>query len=206
MSKVSEFLNSKKVNHVASKVMEERRNPQLKAETPPKSQMSHFAIKDLFAEFKKRYLHKWTSQFQSPIEEQQVMNFWAQELADVSAEHLAKAMKVVSDRYLEWPPTIGQFKQMCFSFGKYKEYKDIEKEELPSKFKINSVTPLIDAGAVVCKKLKILYPELNWYQIADVFTTVKKKIRPLVNFKTALEFLNYLGEYSVEDLNDALGS
>lgn len=64
----------------------------------------------------------------------------------------------------------------------------------------------ISRGATVCKKLKIIYPEKSWMDIAVVFTNVKKKIRILYDGKTEPDFLKELEKFSVSDLQEAIAS
>lgn len=65
---------------------------------------------------------------------------------------------------------------------------------------------IISSGAVICKKLKILYPGKSCNQIGEIFSRLKKNIRELYAEKTDLEFHRELEKYSIEDLQDAIST
>ena len=72
-------------------------------------------VSRVFAHFTVKYGHKWSSLFPDGdlalYEESKSM--WAEEMGGLSMEQIKYALDIVVDNYPEWPPTVGQFKQLC---------------------------------------------------------------------------------------------
>ena len=65
---------------------------------------------------------------------------------------------------------------------------------------------IISSGAIICKKLKILYADKSWYQIGSLFSRLKKNLRELYAERTDLEFHRELEKYGLEDLQEAISA
>lgn len=177
----------------------------------PKPMLDRKLINLIFSELDKRYPYKWNGQFngnEGLIAE--TKNLWATELHGILDEHISMAVSQCSDKFLEWPPTVGQFKHLCGTFvspHRLRDAKEVLKDTAPKTSNdpdIISATRIINLGAEICKKLKVIYPDKSWYEIGDIFTAVKKKLRPLLDRKTELAFLQDLRMFTVDDLKEAI--
>lgn len=76
-----------------------------------------------------------------------------------------------------WPPDIAEFKQLAKSKEGSSRYQFSEEVlKFPETIKTNGkFENMINEGAIVCKRLKNLYPDKTWLQISALFTQVKKK-------------------------------
>ena len=85
-------------------------------------------VSRVFAHFTVKYGHKWSSLFPDGdlalYEESKSM--WAEEMGGLSMEQIKYALDIVVDNYPEWPPTVGQFKQLC-------KLSEIEPDYVPMK-------------------------------------------------------------------------
>lgn len=115
--------------------------------------------------------------------------------------HMALKQCVNESKY---PPTLNEFKQICENLKKRETFDN------PSNYqniKAKNDTPIgriINEGANICSKLKEIYPEKSWFQVAVVFTRLKTKLRPMHTGMEEVGFLSELSKYSKEDLLDAL--
>ena len=85
-------------------------------------------VSRVFAHFTVKYGHKWSSLFPEGdlalYEESKSM--WAEEMGGLTMEQIKYALDIVVDNYPEWPPTVGQFKQLC-------KLSEIEPDYVPLK-------------------------------------------------------------------------
>lgn len=67
------------------------------------------------------------------------------------------------------------------------------------------IRQIIDTGAIICKKIKSIRPDHNWYQIAALFTAVKRNARQYFPELDDLAFLRAIDRnFSFQDIEDAL--
>lgn len=59
------------------------------------------------------YGQKWTSQFGDELSLRLAKEQWAKHLGEFSMDEIKRGLDVVVDRFPKWPPTIGEFKQIC---------------------------------------------------------------------------------------------
>jgi len=127
-------------------------------------------------------------------------------LKNITPEDISRALDECLDKFA-WPPDVAEFKQLAQSYSGSSRipwaHEVFEKASSKKKNPNVKVELIIEAGAVVCRNLKELYPELNWYQIADKFTALKKKSRPFYPGFNDLELCEELKKYSKQDLMDA---
>jgi len=67
-----------------------------------------------------------------------------------------------------------------------------------------AVTEIINLGAIVCKKLKNIFPEKNWFQIAEIFSKLKKIVNVGLEGLNQKEKLLKISKFSEDDLKDIL--
>lgn len=102
----------------------------------------------------------------------------------------------------QWPPNLKEFYELC---------KSLDKSDFgPKKNVINSnhqdikVKRIIDEGAEICKRLKIIFPECSWMKISSLFTRLKKFERLLYkeldDLGLILQLQNRDNDYFVEVL------
>jgi hypothetical protein len=135
----------------------------------------------IFTIFEIHYEDLWTKKFDNQEAYNQRLMIWDKELKDIPDENIKSALDVLSENFPSWPPKVGEFKQLCLRFKEDSRlpwaHEALQRIEAPKRFNINSndkIGTIIEEGAEVCKKLKSFYPDLNWMQIADLFTAVKK--------------------------------
>lgn len=108
-----------------------------------------------------------------------------------------------------WAPDVAEFKQLCMSYkGSSKipwaeEVLKFEKPRYSSREDVK-IKILIDEGAQICKSLKRIKPDLNWWQIAGVFTELKKKARKFYPGMDDVKLILELLKYTDHDLADLL--
>lgn len=119
---------------------------------------------------------------------------------------MTNALKECPDVF-KWPPEIAEFKELCTKHERYRKptYNPYERtiEHKPIYRDLN-VQKIIDNGAVVCKKLKEIYPELSWMSISNKFTALKKASRKYYPKLNEVQFLDKLTKYTNHDIAEAL--
>ena len=65
------------------------------------------------------------------------------------------------------------------------------------------VVTLIREGAEICKKLKEIHHEQNWWQISHVYTSFKINMRKFYSEMSEIELIKTLSKYSVQEIKDA---
>jgi len=73
---------------------------------------------------------------------------------------------------------------------------------------INNLAKILNNGAAVCIKLKLVYyPEREWKlcyrEVSKIFKAIKCNLRPAFASPTEDEFIEALAEYTPEDLKEA---
>lgn len=138
------------------------------------------------------------------------LRLWDNDLKDVSNDIIKKVLDSLSDKFPSWPPTLGEFKQACLAVqgdSKFKWSHDVVKKsfEKPSTRSSNlDIQRIIDEGAKICKKLKEIYPELDWYQIADKFTSLKKVGRTYYPKLKELQMIEKLSSFNISEIKETI--
>lgn len=130
-------------------------------------------------------------------------------MKDISNEIIDNAFEKCVDKF-KWPPEISEFKEICMSIKgsqKYPWSEDVMKLTF-EKPKISSsnleVQRIINEGAKICKKLKEIYPELDWYKISDKFTSLKKIGRTYYPNIKEIDMLEKLSNFSILEIKEAV--
>lgn len=58
-------------------------------------------------------MQKWTSQISTEEIYQAALGIWDKALRDVSDAEIKKSLDQLLDKFPEWPPSVGEFKQLC---------------------------------------------------------------------------------------------
>lgn len=143
----------------------------------------------------------------SENEKKEQAKIWEKELEGIEKKYIDQALEDCTSKY-QWPPTLDQFKKLCLSYQGSSRFQWSDEVVKKTSNKSKNETPVgitIDEGAKVCKKLKKIYPEKNWWQIASVFTNLKMKTRTYYPGMEEVGFLQELNKYSKEDLMESLG-
>ena len=138
------------------------------------------------------------------------LGVWDNALKDISNDTIKKVFESLPDRFPSWPPTPGEFKELCkaiqgssnFAWSKDVIKKSYEKHK-PSSSNLD-ISRIIDEGAKVCGKLKEIYPDLDWYQIADKFTKLKKVYRTYYPKLKELEMIENLSKLSINEIKETI--
>lgn len=103
---------------------------------------------------------------------------WTKSLADIYDNTIVRALDECIDKFT-WPPEIAEFRQLCKAIQGDSRLQYADKVLSYQREKVThsnlNVQRIIDEGAAICKKLKDIYPDLTWFQIADKFSLLKKK-------------------------------
>lgn len=83
------------------------------AHDPTSTIQSSRAVTRLFAVLGLKYGHRWISLFPDDEIQNEAQKMWSRELANISFERIGKAVDKLSFEYPSWPPTVGEFKQLC---------------------------------------------------------------------------------------------
>jgi hypothetical protein len=105
----------------------------------------------------------------------------------------------------DWPPNAQEFIFLCEKMHAEKnKWDDIPK--VPSNINGGDVhiRRIIDEGALICKKLKDIYPDKGWLEIAKIFTKLKSKTRIAYGNYDNLGFLIELNKFNTDSLLDAI--
>lgn len=70
-------------------------------------------IDRIWSRFSATYAHKFVSLFQTEGSVEIWRASWAAGLTGVTAEQIKYALEKMLDHYAEWPPGLGQFRQLC---------------------------------------------------------------------------------------------
>ena len=104
----------------------------------PKNALPEPVINRVFAKLVIKYGHKWASLYPDEEIYAEAKKDWSVELGGISLEQIKYALDIVVDNYPEWPPTVGQFKQLC-------KLSEIEPDYVPLKLD-NPAKPETDAA------------------------------------------------------------
>lgn len=134
---------------------------------------------------------------------------WAKHLHNIEDEFIKLALDECVNKFA-WMPDIAEFKKLAMSFkgnSRIPWVEDVMKFEKPKyEVKTNpSVERFIEEGSKVCKLIKLAYPQLTWWKIADKFTELKRKLRDSGVGKDNIEICLALQKFSLEDIQEALG-
>jgi hypothetical protein len=157
----------------------------------------------ILSELKMIYGSKFSTIVRGEQEMNEAINLWGWGLKDVDDKTVKLALSQCVNES-KYPPTLNEFKQICDSlkkresFGNPNNYQNVKsKNDTP-------IGRIINEGAFICSKLKEIYPEKSWFQIAAVFTRLKTKLRPMHTGMDEVGFLLELKKYSKESLAEAV--
>lgn len=122
-------------------------------------------------------------------------------MSAISKNIIEKALERCIDIF-KWPPEIAEFKEFCMSIKRNHFPDDVV--DAPVRKKLDQTGKIINEGAKICAKIKEIYPELNWYQIANKFTLLKKKSKTFYPDHSELEIMSKLYSYPNEDIKDMI--
>lgn len=80
--------------------------------SPPSSRDEQLVLR-VFAYMGAKYGHKWTSLITDDGTLQLMVHCWANDLSSVPGDAIKEALVKCTSEFPEWPPTVGQFKQLC---------------------------------------------------------------------------------------------
>lgn len=67
----------------------------------------------IFAYLQAKYTHKWSSQVPDAEMMELMKACWAEDLRGLPNEAIRQALVSCTREYPEWPPTVGQFRELC---------------------------------------------------------------------------------------------
>ncbi len=70
-------------------------------------------ITELFAKLTIIYQQKFTKPLEGEAILNATMHEWGLELSEFTGHHIGYALSICTDEHPVWPPTIGEFKQLC---------------------------------------------------------------------------------------------
>ena len=162
----------------------------------------------MFVLFQSFYGNKFISQFPTDEIYETALRVWEIALKDISGEIMNLSLNSLPDRYPSWPPTVGEFKEICTAFKGSERFKmwPMELTMLDSKSTYSNlnVSRVIDDGAVICKRLKEIYPESSFMSISNLFTRLKNTCKKYYPHLDGSGLIKELSKYSNEDIKEAL--
>lgn len=75
------------------------------------------AVSQLFVRLTSIYPHRWASQFRSAEMLEAAKREWAFELGEFSREDIGRALHMAKRQYIDWPPTLPQFRALCRQYA-----------------------------------------------------------------------------------------
>ncbi len=70
-------------------------------------------IDRVFVRLTMLYGHKFASLIPDEVHEEELRRTWSNHLAGLTVEQIKQGIDTVMNHFVEWPPTVGQFKQLC---------------------------------------------------------------------------------------------
>jgi hypothetical protein len=154
------------------------------------------------------YGNKFISQFPTDEIYTTALRVWEIALKDISGEIMNLSINSLPERYPSWPPTVGEFKEICMAFKGSEKFKMWPQElmmiDSKSTYSNLNVNRLIDDGAFICKRLKEIYPELGFMKISNLFTRLKNTCKKFYPHLDDSDLIKELSKYSDEDIKEAL--
>ena len=84
--------------------------------------MTEHEFKRIWASLGVMYGHRWAAQFAAGDDTQKIaMRVWGDTLKEFPGEVVERALKRCADRYLEWPPTLPEFRELCLASRTFDE-------------------------------------------------------------------------------------
>lgn len=150
------------------------------------------------------YGTKFSKSYPTTHELMLAASLWERQLSEFTNEILERATNECINKF-EWPPGIAEFKSLCKSLrgdSKVPWAEDVLKFEKPKRDKRtqSDVQRIIEEGAWFCKKLKILYPEKSWMEIAKVSCKAKNSAKKFYPEFSEINILIELNKYKNLDL------
>ncbi len=98
----------------------------------PISPLNEKIINRVFAVLMVKYTHKWASAFPDEAFIDEAKKVWGADLKGLDNMQIKQGLDTVIDHYPSWPPTVGEFKELC-KVGE--ESRRLEQLSLPDKSK-----------------------------------------------------------------------
>lgn len=148
------------------------------------------------------YGSKFDRVYKNELDILEAQDKWSKCLKEFGDEVIEKAVTLAPSRF-QWPPNLKEFMDLCKSLGSH-EF-GARKNFSVSSSQDSNVKRIIDEGAVVCNRLKNIYPHKSWMEVAALFTKLKVFSRSIHKGLSDLEII--LGLQNVDDdyYRDALG-
>lgn len=153
-------------------------------------------------EFRKIYGNKFDRLYKNEIDILEAQDKWSKCLKEFDDEVIDKAISLSPSRF-QWPPNLKEFMDLCKSLDK-KDF-GIKNNYSVSNSQDENVKRIIDEGAVVCKRLKQIYPNKSWMEVASLFSKLKAFQRSLHKDDSTLEIILVLQEVDNDYYKDVLG-
>jgi hypothetical protein len=135
---------------------------------------------------------------------------WDNSLKNVSNETIKQALDVLHERFPSWPPTPGEFYEMCLSIRGSDRFKFKDSSNVAENLKIShnqsgcDIGHMIKEGAKVCSMLKEIYPIDNWFCIADKFSELKKIIKSYYPKLKGVEIIKKIMTFETLEIKEML--
>lgn len=156
----------------------------------------------------------YSSRFTVPLSDDEIylaaLRIWDNALKDISNDIIKKALDSLPERYPSWPPTPGEFYELCVSINGSKRFKwksdvmVLAHEKSSPRHSNVGLNRLIDEGTKVCKMLKEIYPNDGWYSLADKFTELKKICKSYYPKLKQLEVIEKILTFDVPEIKEML--
>lgn len=156
------------------------------------------------------YSNRFTSTLNSEELYIAALRVWDNALKDVSNDTIKKVLDSLPSKYPSWPPTPGEFYELCVAINgstrfKFKSDADLLPSEKTSHKPSNEVIDrLINEGAEVCKILKEIYPCDSYMDTAVRFTKLKKISRSYYPGLSDIELFKNLMKMTNDEIKETL--
>lgn len=135
---------------------------------------------------------------------------WDNSLKNVSNETIKLALDVIHERFPSWPPTPGEFYELCLSIRPSERFKfsdDVlafQNSKTYHNHSNEAIGRLVKEGSKVCLILKEIYTKDNYLQIANKFTELKKIIRCYYPKLKSVEIIQKIMTFEVGEIKEML--
>lgn len=156
----------------------------------------------------------YSNKFSTALQNEEIylasLAVWDTALKDMSNETIKKAIDDLPNRFPSWPPTPGEFKELCVSYEGSKRFKFasdvlVLAHENSSYKSSNELTEkVIHNGSKICKKLKEIYPDDSYMEIAEKFNKLKVIARSYYNELSDVDVFIKLVDMSVLEIKETL--
>lgn len=102
------------------------------AETPSnhdRPSLDDKTLARLFVVLDAHYPRRFSSQFPTDESERAAKRIWGEALAGLDLEEIKTGLETMRQHYRSYPPTIGEFLELCRPPGRLKKYKEAQLED-----------------------------------------------------------------------------